>query len=84
MSAAVFRDVSSAKGGVAIDVSTADQTIIGACRGLYIGSSGDVKVDLVNSSSITFTGALAGTILTIQATKVYNSGTTASSIVAVF
>lgn len=54
-------------------------------RALYIGGAGDIKIDLADSgSAITFVGVPAGTILPVQATRVYSTGTTATSIVALF
>lgn len=53
-------------------------------RGLYVGVSGDVKVDLVGGSTeITFVGLAAGVIHPIQAKRVYATGTSATSIVGI-
>jgi hypothetical protein len=53
-------------------------------RGLYVGVTGDVKVDMPGSSAITFVGLAAGIIHPICATRVYSTGTTATSIVAIY
>lgn len=54
-------------------------------RGLYVGVSGDVKVDLVGGSTeITFVNLAAGVIHPIRARRVYATGTTATSIVGVY
>lgn len=83
MSGRIQKDVSSAFGALAVDVSSADQALIAGCRGLYIGTTGDVKVDMPNATGITFTAVPVG-VLPVQATKVYESGTTASDIVALY
>jgi hypothetical protein len=55
-----------------------------ACFGLYVGGTGDVKVDMVGSGTVTFKAVPAGTHLHIQARRVYLTGTTATLIVALF
>jgi hypothetical protein len=52
-------------------------------RGLYIGTAGDVKIMAVNGSIATFIGAASGSVLPIQAKRVYATGTTATNIVAI-
>ena len=48
--------------------------------GLYVGGAGTVKVDLVNSTGVSFT-AVAGGYILADVTKVYQTGTTATGIV---
>jgi hypothetical protein len=81
--ARVFHDTSSAYGAVTVDVSSADQNIAAGCRGIYVGVTGNVKVDLPNNSAVIFVAAPVG-ILPVQATKIYNSGTTATSMLALY
>jgi hypothetical protein len=78
----VSHDVSSAFGAVAVDLTSTDQVITSGCRGLHVGGSGTVKVDMPSAEGITFTGVTG--ILPIQVTKVYKTGTSATSIVALF
>lgn len=52
-------------------------------RGLYIGVAGTVKVDMVDSGTFTFT-APAGIVFPGQVTRVYLTGTTATSIIALW
>jgi hypothetical protein len=55
-----------------------------AIKGIYVGVSGDVKVDLVaGGSGITFKAAPVG-LLRIQAKRVYATGTTATNLVALY
>lgn len=52
-------------------------------KALYIGTAGNVSIRAADdASSVTFVGVPAGTILPVRARQVYNSGTTAGSIVA--
>ena len=52
-------------------------------RGLYVGGSGTVKVDMADGTTVTFTGLAAGVIHPIRAKRVYATGTTASGILGV-
>lgn len=53
-------------------------------RGIYVGVSGDLKVDLADGDTVTFVTIAAGVIHPIQVRKVYATGTTATDIVAVY
>jgi len=52
-------------------------------RALYVGTTGDVKVDTIDGSTITFKFVPVG-ILPVQTKRVYATGTTASNIVALW
>lgn len=64
--------------GVAV---TPSDTAAVAFSALYVGGAGNVKVDTPFSTGVTFTGVPAGALLPVQVTKVYATGTTATSIV---
>ncbi len=53
-------------------------------RAIYVGSGGDLKVDMAKSGTVTFVGVPTGTVLPIRAERVYATGTTATSIVALW
>ena len=56
-----------------------------ASRGLYIGGSGDVRVDMQHGAApVTFLGVMAVSILPIRVSRVYATGTTATGIVALY
>ncbi len=73
-----------ATGGVAVDVSAADQTLGRTTRAFWVGGEGDLAVTMDDGSSLTFAGIPAGSVLPIQATAVLNSGTTATDVLALF
>lgn len=53
-------------------------------RGIYVGASGDLKVDLMNGDAVTFVGLAAGVIHPMCVKRVYATGTTATGIVGVY
>lgn len=71
---------------IAAAVTPSDSTVFsGPTRGLYVGGFGNVRVDMVNGGTgITFVAVQPGSLLPIQVTRVYSTGTTATSIVALF
>jgi hypothetical protein len=74
-------DVSSAYGAVAVTPN--DSTVIPPTRGLMVAVSGAIAVRMVNGDIITFSVVPAG-IFTVQVNRVYNTGTTATGIVALY
>lgn len=74
-----------APAGGAIAITPSDSNNLSrAIRGLYVGASGDVKVDLADGTTVTFTGLAAGVIHPIRTKRVYATGTTATSILGVY
>ena len=63
-------------------ITPSDTGNIAGMRGLYVGSGGNVKVDMQGGTTITFSNVISGTILPIKASRVYSTGTTATSLVA--
>lgn len=54
-------------------------------RGIYIGGAGNITVDMADGgSSVLFVGLMAGVVYPFQVTRVYATGTTATSIVGLF
>lgn len=66
-------------------VTPSDSTDLGrVARALYIGGSGNVKLNTPDDQSVTFVGLQAGTILPVRVKRVFSTDTTATSIVALF
>lgn len=55
-----------------------------ATRGLYVGSTGDVKVDLVGSGTVTFKNVQAGTLLPIRVKRLYSTGTGVTDAIGLY
>lgn len=70
----------------AIDIGAGnDSTIFDpVTRALWVGTGGDVKVDMVGGETITFGSVPSGSHLLIAVTKVYATGTSASGIVGLY
>lgn len=53
-------------------------------RGLYVGVAGHVKIVDIAGNTTTFNNLAAGQIHWIRATRVFSTGTTATSIVGIY
>ena len=70
-----------AEDGELVDISSTDATVPNGSA-LFIGTGGNVKVDLESGSTLTFYNVFDGTFLPISVKKVYKTGTTASNILS--
>jgi hypothetical protein len=83
--------MSSSSGGVeapgtgveAVTLSNT-QELVNVSRGLYVGGGGDVSVLMLDGSTGTFIGVVAGTILPIRVRRVNLTGTTASNMTSIY
>lgn len=55
-----------------------------ATKGLYVGVTGDVKVDMADVGTVTLTGLAAGIVHPLSVKRIYATGTTATSILGVY
>lgn len=53
-------------------------------RALYVGGTGDVKIDTVGGDTVTFKTVPAGAVLRIRAKRLYSTGTTATTILGLW
>lgn len=54
-------------------------------RGIYVGSAGNLTVEMPDTDApVLFVGLLAGVVYPFQVTRVYATGTTAASLVALY
>lgn len=54
------------------------------CRGLYVGTTGNIRAVRPDDTVVTFTAVPAGAILPIVAKRINLTSTTATTIVALF
>jgi len=79
-----------ASGEGAVAVTTSDTVNISfpsgihRTKGIYVGVTGNLRVLMVDGTTVTFVGIAAGVIHPIAAVRVYSTSTTASSILAVY
>lgn len=73
---------STAPAAGAKTVTPSDSTVVN-CRGLYVGTTGDVAVTTARGDVVTFKTVPVG-LLPIQCQKVMSTNTTASNILALF
>lgn len=65
-------------------VTLSDSASIVPTRSLYIGTGGNLKVTTAYGTDVTFSNVVAGSILPIQVTKVWSTGTTAANVIALY
>ena len=53
-------------------------------RAIYVGGDGDIRLTLQDGSEITFSAAVAGTVLPLRASRIWQSGTSATNLVALW
>ena len=68
---------------VAITPSDTVSFTDGACRGIYVGVSGDINI-VVNGTASVFKNANAGSIIPVQATRVNATNTIATNLLALY
>ena len=69
-----------ASNGELINISTTDHVLTNTSRMIWMGAAGALKVDLAGSTGITLSAIPVGTMLSIRATKVYKTGSVASTL----
>ena len=73
----------TAPAGYGVAVTTSDSVVIPMTRALYVGVGGNIAVTDINDN-VTYVNVPSGSILPVQVSKVLATGTTASSIVALY
>ncbi|AKA60274.1 hypothetical protein P8625_23 [Verrucomicrobia phage P8625] len=71
---------------VCLAVTPSDSTDLtySTCRAIYVGTGGNISLVDGNGATIVFTGVTAGSILPVQTARVNATGTTATSIIALY
>jgi len=68
----------------AANLHDSDPLTNGPCRALWVGSTGSVKVKTVGGNDVTIASVPSGALLTLHVIQVFNTGTSASSIIALY
>lgn len=53
-------------------------------RGVYVGGTGTLKVTMLGGEAVTFTGLAAGVIHPIRASRIWSTGTSATTILGIY
>jgi hypothetical protein len=53
-------------------------------RGIYVGGAGNIKVDMADGTTVTFTAIAIGIVHPLRVKRVYATGTTATTILALY
>ena len=71
---------------VCLAVTPSDSTDLtySTCRAIYVGGDGNISLVDGNADTIVFTGVTAGSILPVQTARINATGTTATSIIALY
>lgn len=67
-----------------VAASLHDTNTIPPTRGVYVGGAGNLKVTTAAGEDVTLSGVLAGTVLPISVIRLWNTGTTATLITAMY
>lgn len=51
---------------------------------VYVGVSGNVRITTAQGTTVTFANVASGTIVPVQALRVWSTGTTATSLVRIY
>lgn len=74
-----------AKGAVAVTLDAdLHNTGRGPVRAVYVGGTGNVSANMSDGSTATFVGVQAGSVLPISVRQINSSGTSATSLVALY
>ncbi len=63
-------------------ITPSDSLTFQPTRAIYLGSGGDVKVDMANGDTVVFYAMAGGVIHAINCTRIYATDTSASNILA--
>ena len=67
----------------AVLITPSDSTdLVTVTRAVYVGTGGNMKVTMQDSGTVLFTGVPSGTTLPIRVSRIWNTTTTASTIIA--
>lgn len=59
-------------------------TALTGCRGIYVGTAGDITGVTADGATVTFVGVPGGSILPVGFQRVNTTGTTAAAMLALF
>jgi len=80
-----YQKIWSAISAIAVNVASTDQTLTQPSRGIYIGGAGNLVCRLAgDTSDVTFTGLVAGTVYPFSIISVTKANTTITNSTLLF
>lgn len=76
--------MSNKPGQSAVAITPSDAAGIALTRGVYIGGAGNLRVDMADGTTVTFSGLAAGIVHPLAVKKVYATSTTATGVIGVY
>lgn len=73
-----------AESGASITPSDSTDLPGGACRAIWVGGDGNISIVTPGGATVVYSGAKAGSVLPARAKRVKATGTTATSLVAMY
>lgn len=70
--------------GDAVAVTPSDTVNLTNPSVIYVGTTGNVKVTTAQGSDVTFIGVPSGAVIPVQVIRVWDTGTSASNMVAIY
>lgn len=70
--------------GAAVTIVPSDTVNLAQPSVIYVGVTGNVRVLTAQGNDVIFVGANAGSVLPVQALRVFLTSTTATNLVAIF
>lgn len=67
----------------AVPITPSDSTLLPTTRAVYVGTSGNIRVQTADGQDVTFSNVPAG-IFPLQVEKVFATSTTASNLIALY
>lgn len=61
-----------------------DDDLTRVVRAIYVGTGGDLKVEMINQDIVTFVNVPDGTLLPIQVKKVFDTDTDAEDLLGLY
>jgi hypothetical protein len=75
---------SPVRDGEAINISSADHRPTSITRAIWVGTGGNLKVTTDGGTALTFVNVQDGTLLPVQSRLIWQTGTTASNMLALW
>lgn len=72
----------SAHGATALTLN--DSTVFAVTRAVFVGVGGNLKVTMVDGQAVTFKNVPSGSVLPIQITSAWSTGTTVTDVLALY